>query len=103
MRRPGHELGHFQPAQDVALGIVHRLAMLGAQQFGQRIHVAVDQRNEVEEHARAPLRVGRCPLRLRRRRRSDRSLEIGLGRQRDPRLDFAGCRVEHILEFGAVA
>src|SRR5690554_1377188 len=103
MRRTGGKFGHFQTAQDIAPGIVHGLAVLGAEQFGQFLHVAIDQRHKVEEDAGPALRVGGSPLGLRGSGRGDCGIEISLGGQRDASLHLARRRVEHVLEFGAVA
>ncbi len=79
MRRAGDEFGHFEAALDVALGILDGLAVLGAEQGRQLVHVLVDERDEGEEDAPAALRIGRGPAGLRGSGRGDGGFEIGGG------------------------
>ena len=54
------------------------------------------QLEELEQHARAPLRVGRGPGRLRRLGVGDRVLDLGLAGEGDLGLHLAGVGVEHV-------
>ena len=57
MRDADGELDHLEPALDVAARVRHGLAMLGRQQPGEGVHVAVDEVDEAHHHAGAALRV----------------------------------------------
>jgi hypothetical protein len=59
-------------------GVGQGLAMLAAKRLGQLVHVAVEQADEFHQHARAALRVGGAPFRLRRGGRSDGGVKLGL-------------------------
>ncbi len=61
MRQPAAEFDHFQPALDIALGVGDDLAVFAGEQFGQRLHIALDQALEFEHHPRAALGVHRGP------------------------------------------
>ncbi|MNJ25379.1 hypothetical protein D3C77_198230 [compost metagenome] len=98
VRDAAGELDHFQTALDVALGVGDDLAVFAGQQFGQFVHVRLDQALELEHDAGAALRVGRGP-----------ALEGGLGgldcavqfrrrRQLDAGLNLAGVGVEDVAE-----
>src|SRR4051812_10002130 len=54
------------------------------------------QVEELEEHARAALRVGRGPAGLRRLRICNRSFDLSLARESDFRLYFPGIRIENV-------
>ncbi len=56
----------------------------------------LQQLEELEHHARAALRIGRGPGRLRRLRVGDGGLDLGLGGEGDLGLDLAGVGVEHV-------
>jgi hypothetical protein len=103
MRDAAGEFDHFEAALDVALGVGDHLAMFGAEQVRQLVHVLFDQRLEGEHHAGAALRVGRGPAGLGGLGGGDRLVEIGLGAERDPGLDLAGVRVEHLYRAGSGA
>ena len=61
-------------------------------------HLLCDQLQELEHHARAALRIGRGPGRLRGLRIGDRVLDLGLAGERDLGLDLAGIGIEHVAE-----
>ena len=65
MRDAAGELDHFEPALDVALGVGEGLAVLGGEQPGEAVVLLLRQLEELEQHARAPLRIGGSPGRLR--------------------------------------
>ena len=92
------ELDHLKPALDVALGVGDDLAVLAGQQFGQFVHVRLDQAFEVEHDPGATLGIGAGP-----------ALESVLGRlygaidlagrgQLDPRLNRPRIGIEHLAE-----
>ncbi len=90
------ELDHFQAALDIAVAVGHRLAVLGRQQFGQRLLFPLDEIKKPEKHAGTLLRVLRRPIGLRGGGTGDRRLRLGLRGQGDLRLDLAQCRVPDI-------
>jgi hypothetical protein len=96
------ELRHFQAAGDVAHRIGDGLAMLARHQFGERLHVAVQKIDELHQHPGAALGIDGRPARLRRRRASDRRIQIGGRRQRHLRLDLPRRRIEHIATAPAI-
>ena len=65
MRRAEAEFRHFQPADDVALGVGNGLAVFAGQRLGQLVHVTVQQFDELHQHPRALLRIGGGPAGLR--------------------------------------
>ncbi len=75
-----------------------RLAVLGGEELGEAVELAMQQLQELEHHARAPLRVGRGPAGLRRFRVGDRVLDLGLAREGDLGLHLAGIGIEHVAE-----
>ncbi len=87
---------HLEPALDVASGVVDHFAVLARQQFGELLHVILDQLLVAKHHPRALLRVGRGPAGLDRFRRGDGAVEFGLAAERDLRLHGAAVRVEHV-------
>ena len=103
MRGAGDEFGDFEAALNVALGILDRLAMFGAEQLGQLVHVAIDQCHEIEEDAGATLRIGGRPFRLGSGGGGHCGLEIGGIGEGNAGLDIAGGGVEHVLELAALA
>ena len=96
MRDAACELDDFKPALHVALRVRHGLAVLGGEQFGEAVIVAVQQFEEFEHHARAALRVRRRPCGLRGLRVRDHLLDLGTGRERHMRLHFARRGIEDI-------
>ena len=86
------ELGDLETALDVAARIRERLAVLAGQEPGELVELPLHQLEEPEQHARAPLRVGRGPGRLGRLRRRDRALDLGAIRKGDLGLHLAGVR-----------
>jgi hypothetical protein len=90
------ELDHLEAALNVALGIGDGLAVLGGEELGERIVLLLHQFQELEQHARAALRIGRGPGRLRRLGIGDGLLHLRFGREGDLGLDLAGIRVEHV-------
>ena len=96
MRDAAGELDHFEPALDVALGVREGLAVLGRQQPREVVVFALDQFEELEHHARAPLRIGggpagECGLRV-----GDGLLDLVLAGERDLGLHLAGIGIEHV-------
>lgn len=89
MRDPGGELHHFQAALDVAVCVGDRLAVLGGEQPGQRVPLALDELEEAEEDAGTALRIPLAPLALRRRGVGDRRLGLSAVGERDMGLHLA--------------
>ena len=96
MRDAAGELDHFEPALDVALGVGEGLAVLGGEQPREVVEFPLQQLEELEHHARAPLRIGRGPGRLRRLGVGDRVLDLGLLGEGDLGLHLAGIGIEHV-------
>src|SRR5882757_7519775 len=96
MRDAAGELDHFEAALDVALGVGEGLAVLGRQQPGEAVELLLRELEELEQHARAPLRIGRGPGRLRRRGIGDGSLDLRCRGQGDLGLHLAGIGIEHV-------
>ena len=89
MRNADDELADFEAADDVALGVLDRLAMFARDQHRQLVHVLVEQVDELHEDAGAALRVGGGPLRLRGLGGVDGGLQLRVARERDPGLNLA--------------
>ncbi len=96
MRDAAGELDHFEAALDVALEVGEGLAVLGREQPGEAVEFLLHQFEKLEQHARAALRVGRSPGRLRGRGVGDRVLDLGLAGEGDFGLHLAGIGVEHV-------
>ncbi len=64
MRDAAGEFDDFKPALNIALRIRDHLAMFGAEQMGEFVHMLFDQRLKREHDARTPLWVGRGPCGL---------------------------------------
>src|SRR5262249_2097730 len=77
-------------ADNVALGVLDGLAMLLREQFGELVHVLVQKVDELEEDARATLRIGRGPLRLGGLGVVDGGADLLDARQRKHGLHLAG-------------
>src|SRR6266852_8657378 len=80
----------------MSLGVGDGLAVLGGQQLGEAVELLVHELEEFEQDARAALRVGRGPGRLRRLRIGDGLLHFRFVREADLGLDLAGIGVEHV-------
>ncbi len=65
MGRADAELDDFQPTLNVAAGVCNRLAVLPREPHCERVHLACDEFEEFHQDARAALRIGCCPRRLR--------------------------------------
>ena len=98
MRNAAGELDDFQAALHVALGVGERLAVLGGQKPRQLVELLVRELEELHEHARAALRIGRRPARLRRFGNRDGVLDFGMLGQRDLGLHLAGIGIENVAE-----
>ena len=98
MRDAAGELDHFEAALDVALGVRDGLAVLGGEELRQTVELPMQQLQELEHDARAPLWVGRAPATLRGFRIGDRRADLGPARERDLGLDLASIRIEHVAE-----
>jgi hypothetical protein len=96
VRNAAAELDHFEPALDIALGVGDHLAMFGGEQVRQLVHILLDERLEVEHDARAPLRIGGRPARLRRLGRRHGPVQLRLAAERDARLHLAAVGIEHV-------
>jgi hypothetical protein len=96
MRRAKAEFCHFQPADDVTLGVGDGLSVFARQRFGELVHVAVQQLDELHQNPGTLLRIGRGPVDLRFGRDCDGFGHFIVGGQRHLRLHFAGCRVHHV-------
>ena len=84
MRDTTGELHHFEPALDVAARVGDGLAMFRGEQLGEAVVVLLRKLQELEQHARASLRIGGGPAKL-------RSLGVG-----DGLLDFRFCGESHL-------
>ncbi len=98
MRRTNAELGDFQTADNVALGVRNRFAVFAGKSFCQLVHVAVEKIYELHHHASATLRVGGSPGRLCGSSIGNCRVHLGLAGQGDLRLDFTGCRVVDVCK-----
>ena len=98
MRDAAGEFHHLEAALDVALGVGEGLAVLGRQQLGEVVVFLLDQLEELEHHAGAPLRIGRRPGRLRRFGIGDGVLDLGMLGERDLGLHLAGIGIEDVAE-----
>ena len=59
MRDATGEFDDLEPALQIALGVSDDLAVLGREQFGQLLHIGLDQTFELKHHASAALGIGR--------------------------------------------
>src|SRR3546814_3364485 len=89
MRRAAGELDHFEAALDVAMRVGDHLAVLRREQMREFLLMSLDHRLEIEQDARAALRIERCPRGLRGSRRGHCRLEIARTPQRHPCLTLA--------------
>ena len=91
-------LDHFDAALDVALGIGDGLAMLAGQDVSEFVDILGDEIEELHQHARAALRIGGSPGRLRRLGIGDSGGEFGHGGERDLAAHGAVHGLDHIGE-----
>src|SRR6478736_4370090 len=70
--------------------------MFGGEEPGEVVIFGLDQLEKLEHDARAPLRIGRGPARKGGLPVRDRLLDLGLARERDLGLHFAGVRIEYV-------
>ena len=98
VRDAAGEFDDFEAALDIALRVGDHLAVFGRQQLGEAFEVALDERLESEQHARAALRVGRRPRRLRGGGVGDGGIEFGSRRKLDARLHAARVGIEDVAE-----
>ena len=98
MRDAAGEFDHFEAALDVAFGVGEGLAVLGGEQPRQRVEFLLHQFEELEHDARAPLRIGRRPGRLRRFGDGNGVLDLGMLGEGDLGLHFAGVGIENVAE-----
>ena len=84
------ELGNFETALDVALGVGDHLAVLARQGIGQLVHVAVQQIDEFHHDAGAALGVGGSPRDLCGLGIGDGGADVLDAGETDPGRDFAG-------------
>src|SRR3546814_9072080 len=89
MRRAAGELDHVEAALDVAMRVGDHLAALRREQMREFLLMSLDHRLEIEQDARAALRIERCPRGLRGSRRGHCRLEIARTPQRHPCLKLA--------------
>jgi len=90
------EFDDFQTALNVALRIRDHLAMFGAEQVRQFVHIGFDQRLEIEHNAGAALRVDGGPGGLRLLGGRDGKVEQRSVAQRDTGLNPAIIGIEHV-------
>src|SRR5215471_14170907 len=81
---------------NVALGVGEGLAVLGGQELGEAVELFLHELEELEQHPRASLRVGRGPGRLRRLRIGDGLIHLRFLGEADLGLHLAGIGVEHV-------
>ena len=70
--------------------------MLGRQQFGQLIHIGLNEAFELEHHPRAALGIGRGPAVEGVLGGLDGAIHLGHRGQLDAGLDLTGVGVEHV-------
>lgn len=103
MGNAADEFADFEAADNVALGILDRLAVLLGEDFGKLVHVLVQEFDEFEEDPGAALRIGGGPLRLRSLGVFDGGAQFLDACERDRRLYFACCRIVDIAHAAAGA
>ena len=95
-------LHHFETAEDVALRVGERLALLGAQGARDPAHVLAHQRLEFEHNA-SPSRDRRALPGLERLLgRGHRGLELGVGRERHLCKHLLRGRVHDVVPFAGL-
>jgi hypothetical protein len=98
MRQANRKFDDFEATENVALGILERLAVLAGWALRQIIQVAINEIDEADQYPRPALRIPRCPQWLGPARGCDGQFEFVLARQRNPCLDRAGCRIEYFAK-----
>ena len=98
MRNAAGELDHFEAALDIAFGVGEGLAVLGGEKPRQLVEFLLHEIEELEQHARAPLRIGGGPGRLGGFGNRDRVLDFRVLSERDLGLHLAGIRIEDVAE-----
>ena len=98
MRNAAGKFHHLKTALDVAFGVGKGLAVFRRQQLGEIVVFLLDQLQELKHHARATLRIGRAPGRLRRLGIGDGVLDLGMLGKRDLGLHLAGIGIEDVAE-----
>lgn len=98
VRSPRGELDDLEAPLDVALRVVDGLAVLAREQLGERLHLALHQIEESQQHASALLGVRRGPLDLCGLGVREHVGDLAGGGQRHARLDGSGARIEHVGE-----
>ena len=88
-------LDHLEPAEDVALGVVDRLTMLGREQSRQLVLVLADERLQLEHDARTVAHRGGAPRRECRLGRIDRRPHLAGRRDRCRGKQLLGRWVAH--------
>jgi hypothetical protein len=96
MRNAAGEFRDFEAALNVALGVGERLAVLGGEEPGEFVILALDEFQEPEHDPGAPLRIGGRPTRESRLCIGNRFFDFRLIGQRDLGLHFAGIGVEDV-------
>jgi hypothetical protein len=98
VRGARRELDDLDAALDVTLRIVDGLPVLAREQFGERLHLALDEVEEAQQHPRPLLGIGRGPLLLGGFGVRDRGAHLVGRGERHARLHGTGARVEHVGE-----
>ena len=98
MRDAAGEFDDFQAALHVAARIGQHLAMLVGEHAGQLVHVLLDQRFEIEHHARAALRIDGRPFGKHLQRGVHGLSHFGAVGERHLGLNFTRRRIEHVAE-----
>ena len=98
MRNAAGEFHHLETALDVAARVGQGLAVFGGEQLGEAVVFLLHQVEKLEHHARAPLRIGRGPGRLRGLRIGDGVLDLGMLGERHFGLHLAGIGIEDVAE-----
>jgi hypothetical protein len=97
------ELHDFQPAPDLALGIVEGLAVLERHQARQIVGALVHQPLEVEHHTLAAQRRRRGPRKLRLLGDLDGLVDLGLRGEGHLGSDLAGRGIGHVAGASGLA
>ncbi len=93
-------LDHLEPAEDVALGVGQRLALLGRQRAGDARQVLADQRLVLEHDAHAGAHRGVLPGGERGVRRADGRIHLIPRGERHARQHLLRGRVHHLAPLG---
>ena len=103
MRDAAGELDDLDAAGDLALGVGKHLAVLFRDRAGQRVVLARQELQELEQDAGAGQRRRRGPAGKRLGGGLHRSIDLGAAAQRHPPDALAGRRVEYLAPAPAVA